>query len=82
MATSAEPSRSTPPSSAPTKRGFCGTCGGRPAAIDASEPNIGINVTALDEITSKDLVPVAQRFRHDTVSWLPAVSDTRHTPGG
>ncbi|MFD0355630.1 hypothetical protein ACFVHW_18135 [Streptomyces sp. NPDC127110] len=31
------------------KRGFCPTCGSRVAAIDSDIPEIGINVTALDE---------------------------------
>ncbi|MEV5877948.1 GFA family protein [Streptomyces sp. NPDC052101] len=60
------------------KRAFCGNCGTRVAAIDASEPNIGINVTALHDTTGQDLVPVAQSFRENAVSWLPVVTDTRH----
>ncbi|MFI5744175.1 GFA family protein [Streptomyces anulatus] len=47
------------------KRGFCPTCGSRLAAIDSDIPEIGINVTALDDTSGEDLVPIHASF-HET----------------
>lgn len=64
------------------KRGFCATCGSRVAAIDCDIPEIGINVTALDDTSSADLVPVNASFRELAVHWLPAVPDTQNSTVG
>ncbi|MER5549929.1 GFA family protein [Streptomyces sp. NPDC002589] len=64
------------------KRGFCPTCGSRVAAIDSDIPEIGINVTALDDTSGADLVPVNASFRDDAVHWVPAVPDSRNSPVG
>lgn len=57
------------------KRGFCPECGTRLAAIDSDIPEIGINVTALNNTSGADLVPVNQSFRETAVAWLPQVPD-------
>jgi hypothetical protein len=64
------------------KRGFCPHCGSRIAAIDNGIPEIGINVTALDDTSSPDLVPVNQSFRGNAVHWLPQVADTQNSVVG
>ncbi|MEU9472166.1 aldehyde-activating protein [Streptomyces avermitilis] len=60
-----------------TKRGFCPDCGSRLAAIDSDVPELGIVVTALDDTSGADLVPVNQSFRDSNVRWLPQVPDTQ-----
>ncbi|GAB2882059.1 GFA family protein [Streptomyces deserti] len=64
------------------KRGFCPTCGSRLAAIDSDIPELGINVTALDDTSGSDLIPVNQSFRDNAVHWLPSVPDTQHSVVG
>lgn len=64
------------------KRAFCVTCGSRLAAIDIDVPEIGIVVTALNDTTGPDLVPVNQSFRQSAVAWLDQVPDTQHTNVG
>jgi hypothetical protein len=64
------------------KRGFCPRCGSRVAAIDSDIPEIGINVTALDNTSGADLMPVNASFRDNAVHWLPAVPDTQNSPVG
>ncbi|MEU9290055.1 aldehyde-activating protein [Streptomyces sp. NPDC048275] len=64
------------------KRRFCSTCGSRVAAIDSDIPEIGINVTALDDTTGKDLVPSHTSFRDNAVHWLPPVPETEHSAAG
>ncbi|OLO25949.1 glutathione-dependent formaldehyde-activating protein [Streptomyces sp. MNU77] len=59
------------------QRGFCPNCGSRLAAIDSDVPELGIVVTALDDTTGDDLVPVNQSFRGDAVHWLDQVPDTQ-----
>ncbi|MBL1110566.1 GFA family protein [Streptomyces sp. 5-8] len=61
------------------KRGFCPTCGSRVAAIDSDIPEIGINVTALDDTSGPDLVPIHASFRENAVHWLPPVPETEHS---
>ncbi|MDF4249572.1 MULTISPECIES: GFA family protein [unclassified Streptomyces] len=61
------------------KRAFCPDCGSRIAALDSDIPDIGINVTALDDTSGADLVPVNQSFRDSAVHWLPSVPDTQHS---
>ncbi|MGW2689791.1 GFA family protein [Streptomyces sp. NPDC001414] len=58
------------------QRGFCPSCGSRIAAIDKGVPELGIVVTALDDTSGADLVPVNQSFRDDAVAWLDQVPDT------
>ncbi|MER5439121.1 GFA family protein [Streptomyces sp. NPDC002790] len=58
------------------QRGFCPNCGSRLAAIDKDVPELGIVVTALDDTSGADLVPVNQSFRDDAVAWLDQVPDT------
>ncbi|MFF4779020.1 GFA family protein [Microtetraspora fusca] len=64
------------------KRGFCPHCGSRLAAIDSDVPDLGIVVTALDDTSGLDLVPVNQSFRDNAVHWLPQVPDTQDSPVG
>nr|WSW65645.1 GFA family protein [Streptomyces sp. NBC_00995] len=64
------------------KRGFCPTCGSRLAAIDSDIPEIGINVTALDDTCGPDLVPVHVSFRDNAVHWLPPVPEAEHSTAG
>ncbi|MGI5490914.1 GFA family protein [Microtetraspora malaysiensis] len=64
------------------KRGFCPHCGSRLAAIDSDVPDLGIVVTALDDTSGLDLVPVNQSFRDNAVHWLPQVPDTQNSPAG
>ncbi|EHM24787.1 glutathione-dependent formaldehyde-activating GFA [Streptomyces sp. W007] len=64
------------------KRGFCPTCGSRVAAIDSDIPEIGINVTALDDTSGPDLVPIHASFRENAVHWLPPVPETEHSTAG
>ncbi|WP_433348235.1 GFA family protein [Microtetraspora malaysiensis] len=64
------------------KRGFCPHCGSRLAAIDSDVPDLGIVVTALDDTSGLDLVPVNQSFRDNAVHWLPQVPDTQNSPVG
>ncbi|MFJ5635135.1 GFA family protein [Streptomyces goshikiensis] len=64
------------------KRAFCPKCGARIAAIDVDVPEMGINVTALDDTTGADLIPVKQSFRHNAVPWLPAVPEDEPSPVG
>ena len=72
------------------KRGFCPICGSRAVAIDSDIPEIGINVTALDDTSGTDLDPIHASFRDDAVRWLPRYRtprtapsiDTRETSGG
>jgi hypothetical protein len=45
-------------------------------------PELGIVVTALDDISGADLVPVNQSFRDNAVHWLPQVPDTQNSPVG
>ncbi|MFE6977118.1 GFA family protein [Streptomyces sp. NPDC057682] len=52
------------------KRGFCPTCGSRIAALDSDIREMGINVTALDDTSRTDLVPVHASFHENTVPWL------------
>lgn len=61
------------------KRGFCPTCGSRVAAIDSDIPEIGINVTALDDTSGADLVPIHASFRGNAVHWLPAQPAAEHS---
>ncbi|CUU60920.1 Uncharacterized conserved protein [Parafrankia irregularis] len=63
-----------------TKRGFCPSCGSQLCALDDGGDTIAITLSALDEAT--DLIPVNQSFRGDAVTWLPQVSDTRHSVVG
>lgn len=56
-------------------RGFCPCCGSRLAAIDSGVPELGIVVTALDDVSGADLVPVNQSFRDEAVRWLPQVPE-------
>lgn len=62
------------------KRGFCPDCGSRLAAIDSDIPELGINVTALDDTSGTDLVPVNQSFRDNAVHWLPPMLDAQRSP--
>jgi hypothetical protein len=64
------------------KRGLCPTCGSRVAAIDSDIPEIGINVTALDDTSGTDLVPIHASFHDNAVRWLPAVPETEHNAAG
>ncbi|WP_078861426.1 GFA family protein [Streptomyces sp. NRRL F-5650] len=68
------------------KRGFCPTCGSSVAAIDSDIPEVGINVTALDDTSGKDLVPIHASFCDNAVHWLTPVLETEHntvtSPGG
>ncbi|MCX5418077.1 GFA family protein [Streptomyces sp. NBC_00059] len=64
------------------KRGFCPTCGSRVAAIDSDIPEIGINVTALDDTSGPDLVPIHASFRDNVVHWLRPVPETEHSTAG
>ncbi|WP_435059217.1 GFA family protein [Streptomyces sp. bgisy060] len=64
------------------QRGFCPDCGARISAIDSDIPELGINVTALDDTSSPDLVPVNQSFKDNAVPWLPVVADAQHSPVG
>lgn len=59
------------------RRGFCPRCGSRLAAIDSGVPEIGIVVTALDDPSGHDLVPVNQSFRDHAVRWLPQLPDNQ-----
>ncbi|MFB6984459.1 GFA family protein [Streptomyces sp. NPDC056304] len=59
------------------KRGFCPTCGTRLAAIDSDIPEIGFNVTALDDTSDPDLVPIHASFRDNAAHWLLQVPDTQ-----
>ncbi|WP_263981498.1 GFA family protein [Streptomyces naphthomycinicus] len=52
------------------KRGFCPTCGSRLAAIDNDIPEVGINVTALDDTNGPDLVPIHASFHDNAVHWI------------
>ncbi|MFF7097742.1 hypothetical protein ACFY9A_35960 [Streptomyces rubradiris] len=54
------------------------TCGSRLAAIDSDIPEIGINVTALDDTSGPDLVPIHASFRDNAVHWLPSVPEIEH----
>ncbi|MGW7283730.1 GFA family protein, partial [Streptomyces sp. NPDC054844] len=58
------------------KRGFCPTCGSRLAAIDSDIPEIGISVTALDDTSATDLVPIHASFHDNAVHWLPPMPQT------
>jgi hypothetical protein len=62
------------------KRGFCPRCGSRLSGIDSDIPELGIVVTALDDTSGDDLVPVNQSFRDNAVHWLPQVPDTHTSP--
>ncbi|WP_405824462.1 GFA family protein [Streptomyces sp. NBC_00838] len=64
------------------KRGFCPRCGTRLAAIDSDVPELGINVTALDDTSDHDLIPVNQSFRSNAVHWLSQVPDAQNSPIG
>ena len=64
------------------QRAFCPGCGSRLAAIDSDIPDVGINVTALDDTSGQDLTPVNQSFRDNAVSWLPPVPDRQHSTVG
>lgn len=64
------------------KRAFCPNCGSRIAAIDSDIPEIGINVTALDDTSGPDLVPIHASFRDNAVDWLPPVPESRHSTAG
>ncbi|WP_381805358.1 GFA family protein [Streptomyces niveus] len=64
------------------RRGFCPHCGSGLAAIDSDVPELGIVVTALDDTSGDDLVPVNQSFRENRVHWLPQVPDTQNASGG
>jgi len=64
------------------KRGFCSTCGSRVAAIDSDIPEIGINVTALDDTSGADLVPIHASFKDNAVRWLPSVPATEQSAAG
>jgi hypothetical protein len=64
------------------KRGFCSTCGSRVAAIDSNIPEIGINVTALDDTSGADLVPIHASFKDNAVRWLPSVTATEQSAAG
>ncbi|MGO4428858.1 GFA family protein [Streptomyces sp. MCAF7] len=64
------------------KRAFCHHCGSRLAAIDSDIPEIGINVTALDDTSGPDLVPIHTSFRDNTVHWLPPVPEIEHSTAG
>ncbi|MFE3122043.1 MULTISPECIES: GFA family protein [Streptomyces] len=64
------------------KRGFCPICGSRLAAIDSNISEIGINVTALDDTSGPDLVPIHASFRDNAVRWLPLVPGTEHDTAG
>ncbi|MFB7827934.1 GFA family protein [Streptomyces hydrogenans] len=64
------------------KRGFCPICGSRLAAIDSDISEIGINVTALDDTSGPDLVPIHASFRDNAVRWLPLVPGTEHGTTG
>ncbi|WND40731.1 GFA family protein (plasmid) [Streptomyces sp. BB1-1-1] len=59
------------------KRSCCPNCFSRLAAIDNGVPEIGIVVTALDDTSGDDLVPINQSFRDNAVHWLPQVPDTQ-----
>ncbi|MEU0117033.1 hypothetical protein ABZ137_25865 [Streptomyces bobili] len=43
---------------------------------------IGINVTALDDTSGPDLVPIHASFRDNAVHWLPPVPETEHSTAG
>ncbi|MCG7522951.1 hypothetical protein MHW47_00580 [Streptomyces sp. OfavH-34-F] len=58
------------------------TCGSRTAAIDSDIPEIGINVTALDDTTGEDLVPIHASFHDNAVRWLPSVAQTEPSATG
>lgn len=64
------------------KRGFGLTCGSRVAAIDSDIPEIGINVTALDDTSGTDLVPIHASFRDNALHWLPPLPDTERSAAG
>ncbi|MFF3394786.1 GFA family protein [Streptomyces sp. NPDC002669] len=64
------------------QRGSCPNCHSTLAAIDKDVPELGIVVTALDDTSGADLVPVNQSFRDNAVNWLPQVPDTQHSPVG
>ncbi|MFI9748229.1 GFA family protein [Streptomyces sp. NPDC052494] len=64
------------------KRGFCPACGSRLAAIDSDIPEIGINVTALDDTSCPDLVPIHASSRDNAVHWLPSVQKVEHGTAG
>jgi hypothetical protein len=64
------------------QRGFCPDCGSRLAAIDSDIPEIGINVTTLDDTSGTDLVPIHTSFRDNAVHWLPPVPETEHSTAG
>ncbi|MFE9802957.1 GFA family protein [Streptomyces goshikiensis] len=64
------------------KRGFCPDCGTRLAAIDSDIPDLGINVTALNDTTGADLVPVNQSFRETAVHWLSQVPNAQASTTG
>ncbi|TXS04858.1 GFA family protein [Streptomyces sp. col6] len=60
------------------RRAFCPTCGSRLAAVDSDVPETGINVTALDDTSGPDLVPVHASFRDNAAPWLsPAAATDR-----
>ncbi|MFD4763219.1 GFA family protein [Streptomyces sp. NPDC058439] len=59
------------------KRSCCPHCFSRLAAIDNGVPELGIVVTALDDTSGADLVPVNQSFRDNAVDWMPQVPDTQ-----
>ncbi|MGW3690243.1 aldehyde-activating protein [Streptomyces sp. NPDC005125] len=63
-------------------RGFCPHRGSRLAAIDSDVPDLAINVTALDDTSGSDLVPVNPVLRANAVHWLHPVPDTQGSPGG
>ncbi|MGW3929452.1 hypothetical protein ACWECC_15275 [Streptomyces microflavus] len=58
------------------------TCGSRLAAIDSDIPEIGINVTALDDTSDPDLVPIHTSFPENAVHWLPPAPETEHNMDG
>ncbi|MGN5631516.1 GFA family protein [Streptomyces sp. AC154] len=64
------------------KRGFCPNCGCRLAAIDSDVLEVGINVTALDDTSAPDLVPIHTSFHNNAAHWLPPVPGTEHSTAG
>ncbi|MFE9454397.1 hypothetical protein [Streptomyces sp. NPDC006739] len=48
----------------------------------AGIPEIGINVTALDDTSGTDLVPVHASFRDNAVHWLPPVPEIERRAAG
>ncbi|MGP3637443.1 hypothetical protein ACTU45_29555 [Streptomyces sp. 24-1644] len=50
--------------------------------IDSDIPEIGINVTALDDTCGPNLVPIHVSFRDNAVHWLPPAPETEHSTAG